>query len=548
LDNKVLFWIIIGVAVFFRCYRLASIPGINGDEAWLGYKAWSVAHGEQLNWTTNSGNLTDPFYIIPLILVHKIWLPSPVILRSIAVISGILVLPVNYLFCQWVYETKSALASTLLLAVLPVNIVYSRFGWEPSQSVLFAIPCLYIALAVAKGKIGTGLGLCLLFISMGAAFAVHPTNFYLAGFAIALTALLTFYYVSNQWCLIGYVTILIAGFMALGGVAILKAPPGVHEEIIARISSWSFIKDVPLFLFSWLRFYNGINSTIFIMGSWVPPERVLSTTQQLWVAWPDLLAMACFLICTFSLLWEIVPVLSQKSASVEGALARTDLTLLTGLVGSSILFDLLNGPVKLAVYNDRYGLWMVPAGVLILVRGAIRMMEIKPSLQRLITITGILVCLLLLAETYYKYFDFGIKTGGRSGMDARVGDEDLKLAAAKLISESSSATPQSAPLLISSNWFVYWAILYFLKSDGDAVKWITMLIDVYPHTYSTESQGIDMLEAVKNKRVVFADFSDSFAWKIWDAMIHESGVSYDKHEYLDCAGNPVLLLKVPHQR
>jgi hypothetical protein len=191
---------------------------------------------------------------------------------------------------------------------------------------------------------------------------------------------------------------------------------------------------------------------------------------------------------------------------------------------------------------------MVPAGVLILVRGGIRLMEIKPSLQRLITISGISVCFLLLAETYYKYFDFGIKTGGRSGMDARVGDEDLKLAAVKLISESGNVTQQLAPLLISSNWFVYWAMLYFLKADGDAVKWKSMLIDVYPHTYSTESQGIDILEAVKNKRVVFADFSDSFAWKIWDAMIHESGVSYDKHEYFDCAGHSVLLLKVPHKR
>ena len=134
------------VGVFFRLWKLDTIPGVNGDEAWLGWKAFEFARNGKLDWITNSGNLTSPFYILPLAALHKIFTPSVELLRAVSVMSGLLVLPVNFLFCRKVYDLRTAWASTLLLALLPMNIVYSRFGWEPSQIVLFSLPVLYFSL------------------------------------------------------------------------------------------------------------------------------------------------------------------------------------------------------------------------------------------------------------------------------------------------------------------------------------------------------------------------------------------------------------------
>jgi hypothetical protein len=70
------------VGVFFRLWKLGTIPGVNGDEAWLGWKAFEFARNGKLDWITNSGNLTSPFYILPLAALHKIFTPSVELLRS----------------------------------------------------------------------------------------------------------------------------------------------------------------------------------------------------------------------------------------------------------------------------------------------------------------------------------------------------------------------------------------------------------------------------------------------------------------------------------
>ena len=57
------------VAIFFRFLWLETIPGLNGDEAWLGWKAARAANRMPLDWRTNSGNFTNPFFLLPLVWV-----------------------------------------------------------------------------------------------------------------------------------------------------------------------------------------------------------------------------------------------------------------------------------------------------------------------------------------------------------------------------------------------------------------------------------------------------------------------------------------------
>ena len=47
-----------------------------------------------------------------------------------------------------------AVVSTVVLAVLPINIAYSRFGWDSSQSLLFTLPVVHLSLLAIRGPQG----------------------------------------------------------------------------------------------------------------------------------------------------------------------------------------------------------------------------------------------------------------------------------------------------------------------------------------------------------------------------------------------------------
>ena len=137
------------VAVVFRFVWLDTVPGLNGDEAWLGWKAYRAAHGMDLEWRTNSGNFTNPFFLLPLVWLHSLFEPSAWVLRVTAALSGVLTLLVNFVFCRRFFDERVAIASSVLLAVVPMSIAYSRFGWEPSQIPLVAVVVVYSACALS---------------------------------------------------------------------------------------------------------------------------------------------------------------------------------------------------------------------------------------------------------------------------------------------------------------------------------------------------------------------------------------------------------------
>ena len=140
-------------AIWLRCHMLENIPGINGDEAWYGVQAWRIGHGgPHVAWHTPTGNPLNPLFIGPLALLH-LWLPpSIMLLRSLAVASGLFALVLNWLFCRWVFDRRTAIISTVLLAVLPINIAYCRIAWDASQSLAATLPVVYFALAAALSE------------------------------------------------------------------------------------------------------------------------------------------------------------------------------------------------------------------------------------------------------------------------------------------------------------------------------------------------------------------------------------------------------------
>ena len=71
-------------------------------------------------------------------------------LRSVAVASGLAAIVINWVCCRWVFGWRTAAISTVALAVLPVNIAYSRIAWDASQSLAATLPVTYFALAAVQ--------------------------------------------------------------------------------------------------------------------------------------------------------------------------------------------------------------------------------------------------------------------------------------------------------------------------------------------------------------------------------------------------------------
>ena len=530
----------LALALFFRFWHLGNIPGTNGDEAFLGCKAFDVAHGGRLDWMTYSQNFTNPFYILPLVALHKIFPPSVILLRIVAVISGILLLPVNYFLCRWVFDARSAWASTLLLAVLPVNIVYSRFGWEPSQTVLFAIPVLYLALGYGGGYLKEISGLSLVVLALAAAFLVHPANFFLAGFVIVAIAARWSHPESSRRSFGVYGGLSLLGFLVLGIFAYLKAPAAVHHEIMVRMISMAWLHDGDRFLVTWIRIFNGLNALAYVTGSWKQAVTILESGKSYWIGWPDWVGLGIFLTALGAI--SVGGIYSRSSEAVG---RRLDLILLGGVLGSSLLFDILNGPEKVVVWFERYALWVIPAGILILVRGGVRLQEFFPQLAPTIRVLGLVLCALLLFEFWNGYIQFAQITGGNSELASRVGGEDLKYSAAKLLASEVRKNGIDEPMFVSSDWFVYWATLYSLRGEAGGRTWIPVREDLFHRSFPITSKGWDLGRKVQTGKVMFAEFYGSQAWNVWNRLIKDSGVKYSSVEFNDIAGRPTLIVKFP---
>ena len=109
-----------------------------------------ILHGQALFVATPTGNVPNPLFLCPMVLLHLAMHPAIWVLRSVSLASGLAALAINAWLCCRVFDRSTAAISTLCLAILPVNIAYSRFAWDASQSLLATLPVLYLALAAVR--------------------------------------------------------------------------------------------------------------------------------------------------------------------------------------------------------------------------------------------------------------------------------------------------------------------------------------------------------------------------------------------------------------
>lgn len=127
--------IILLVAVFFRVYRLDSIPpGLTHDEADTGYFVAAVYRGSPSQIETPYGYANEPFTMYSGALFMALFGPTDLALRLHSAFFGLLMILFGYLWALAAFDAPTALGAAALTAVSFWPIATSRFALNPQPA------------------------------------------------------------------------------------------------------------------------------------------------------------------------------------------------------------------------------------------------------------------------------------------------------------------------------------------------------------------------------------------------------------------------------
>jgi hypothetical protein len=511
---------LVAFSISMRVWQLGNIPGINGDEAWSGVQAMRLVRGEAFAWRTPTGNPVNVFFMAPLVAVHSLFAPSFALLRSIAVVSGILGLAANYCLCRRAFDARTALVSTVLLAILPINVAYSRFAWDASQSLLATVLVLYFPLLYLQRSDRDRRLPVAAMLALAAALLVHPTNVFAAPLLVIPVAYawrgtlqdrLRFTVVSAR------PGSLVALTMASGFVAYVVWM--LLAGLVTRLHGPAEFGDV---LQNYLRLLSGATVYEFIAG-------VENASGELIAfAW---LPAAC------KLLFGAVVVASTWGwlRRLSGNIAATDICLLWGWAAMLFGFAVVAGPESLAPHLERYGICLVAPGVLVLTRGLCWWLEPMQA-HRQAAVWILAICAWLFPLTFaLGYFEFIERTGGLSHRAFRTAAVEPKLAAFQMIVNEREAG--AAVEIVASEWWLYWPLQYLALGETDVrVSGLQQAIDPEadsrPHEPPTASAA----------EIWYVEFAASAAEREVLRQLVAAGQPFERRIILDDAKKPLISL------
>ncbi len=386
------FTIVVGLV--WRAWQFGEVPGVNGDEAWYGVQSQrfldeyvygkSLPLAERVNFRTPTGNIWNPFLMIPRIFLDAGFEPSVSSLRLPALISGVLTLFVNWWLCQRALNCATAWLTTALLSVLPIALIYSRLGWDSCQSILFCLPLVYLPWISEKAAWSGRRTAAWLFLALAAALVVHPTNIFLVPMTVVLLGPRLLEAAKWEWLLQSR-RLLAAG--AIGGAFAFGYLRG----------SWADVSPHHLFsaLLRWANDIAGLFHGATVYGSISLPDQELSAAQGWLLLWSvptiALLAVTRWRCC--------VCFLDMQTKHPEQRYAA----LSDGICVALCCFLGVAGPAAVMPGYERYGLWLIAPGVLLVVLAYQSLAKRSRGALVVVSILAILQVVLLLAG-YWQYF------------------------------------------------------------------------------------------------------------------------------------------------
>ena len=448
-------------AMFLRVWQLGSLPGVNGDEAWSGVQAQRLLGGESISWRTPTGNPVNVFFLLPLVALHAVFAPSFALLRSVAVVSGLLALVANYWLCRRAFDQRTALVSTVLLAILPVNIAYSRFAWDASQSLLATVLVLYLPLIwLRRGRSLFSFPVAAM-VALAAALVVHPTNIFAAPLVVVPIA-----YARKRQLLAG-----------LRGTSLSARPGSLVALLLASAIVVSVIWRVLAALLTRLHgpgeFGEFCQNYLRLLSGATVYEYIASiegaTGPLAPFAWLPLACKLLFGIVVIVGGWGLVRRLSAHADEVDVSLLLAWGTMFVG-------FALVAGPAAIAPHFERYGICLVAPSVLVLARGLTWWIEPERLHARAATWYLLLSAWLFPVTFYLGYFEFIERSGGLSQRAFGTAAEEPKLTAFREI--LARRQPGEAIDIVASEWWLYWPLEYLALGEKNvAVRGLPAALD-----------------------------------------------------------------------
>ena len=167
--------VVAGIAL--RLMWLDRLPGIDGDEAWYGVIGQHWAAGDFVFWRTPTGNYPGPLQLAADAIGQLVAPGSFIVLRAAPLLSSLAAMALAWRIGRRHFDPATARLALLIMAVLPGNIAFARFGWDPSHSALIVVGGA--ALALERRLVAT--------IAVYAlAVFTHPTNVFCAPLLLLL--------------------------------------------------------------------------------------------------------------------------------------------------------------------------------------------------------------------------------------------------------------------------------------------------------------------------------------------------------------------------
>jgi hypothetical protein len=514
------------VALWFRCRWLGNLPGVNADETWYGVKALQLLRGQEVCLLTPTGNPLNPFFFGPLVLLHACFDPSIVLLRWLALGSGVAALAINWLLCRWVFDRRTAAISTVLLALLPINIAYSRFAWDASQSLAATLPVLYLSLAAVRQPQRKGRFILAAVLAQLAAVAVHPTNIFAGAAIVAALAgcprpqepkPIESGGVIGRWKPAGLVlaTILL---LILAVHWARKPGPSRFVSRMGDVRELTRTQATSHFAILYPRLFTGGTVYQYIAGS------------HSWFEWPCRAGKSGWGIdvVTFWLLLGAVVWCLWRSSKTGG---RTeDRVLLSAWALGLVVFFFLAGPRALMPGWERWAICLVGPTVVLAARGLTLCSQVRKPNGQWVLAAASLIGWLVLADYQVHYFDFIRRTGGCGHRTFRTGAVEPKQAAVRTILQQRGAGPT---WIVTSEWWNRWPLQYLGMAE-DGIRVVT----------PAEAEASAQFESARRQgRVWYVEFDGSKPLEELRAVL--AGRKADQWQFADFSGQPVLCVLHP---
>lgn len=325
------------VALFLRVYKVAEYPaGLNADEAAIGYNAYSLiqtgkdefGHPWPINFQSFNDFKPGLYFYLVLPFVKILGLNELAVRLPSAILGSLTVIILYFLVYELFNSKLLALSSSLLLAVSPWHLHFSRGGWETNMATLFIVLGIwFFFVSLRKPKY---------FVFCTLTFALSMFTYHSARVVVPLFALgfILFYgkkifvRANFRWLAIAFltgiipVTVLIFSFLKqegtsrFSGVGLFadKGPfwrvnelRGQHTNPFSgfpKIIHNKYFEYGVQFLDNYLRHFNG--NFLFIDGDEIQRNRVPEMGQLYLAEFPFLILGFFFLFKRRPKNWQFV--------------------------------------------------------------------------------------------------------------------------------------------------------------------------------------------------------------------------------------------------